>query len=203
MSVHDDDNRFESLEAVASEFSKLIPPRVRRRVTTRRAYRIDLEQLENDIHLDFIRQLVLHDWHSLTRRDIVAILWTIVDHQAIKAIEHENRLKRLCPNVSGQRMLETCIPDRPFGDGPEDLVDLEDFLSYLLRTLPQNQQRVFSMKRQGWSNFQISQELHSTIRTVQMILNAIEQTTRNELSKLHRPKSYQLPNNEQRTTRKK
>jgi len=196
MSEHDDGNRFESFEAIAAEFSKLIAPRVRRRVTACRAYRIDLEQLENDIHLCFLLHLVSKDWRSLTRRDVVAILWTIVDHQAIKAIEHENRLKRLRPSVSGKRMLENSVPDPHFGDGPEFLVDLEDFLSYLVQSLPQIDQRVLSMKRQGWGNVHISQELHVPTRTVQMILNAIEQTARSELRKLDRQKSYRLQNNE-------
>ena len=197
MSSHDDDNRFESFETIAAKYSKLISTRVRKRVTACRAYGIDLEQLENDIHLDFIRQLVLHDWRSLARRDMVAILWTIVDHQVIKAIEHEKCSKRFRPDVTGQRIDENCVPDPHFGAAPELEVDLEDFVSYLVQLLSQNHQRVLAMKRQGWSNVQISQGLHMSIRSVQIILNSIEQMTRNELSKLDQPRLIQ--NQEPRT----
>ncbi len=160
-------------EVIVASYTALVTSWLRKMISRSMTPFIDSEALRSKILFHLICELRKIDSRILEAEEIVCICRTITNHNTLDAIKYSKRLKRRCGiryhslvDIDNLRVFSTSLL-------PEVHAEVRELLAGMRVELDADHFAVFELKRLGWANRDIANELEVSIRTIQCRITLI------------------------------
>ena len=203
--THSGENGFLRLDSqsINDQFKALIRYWVKKQLRQPYQSILDVDQIANDSMCDFIARIMKAEDPSAL--DLIGLCRVITVRKVIEAVRRVGRRKRIGASHLKSIVLAIEVRDFHSDSSPADQAATNDMRETVLRSLSLRQQRILTLRIDGWTPDEIAVSCNVSIKTIRRQLNSIATIVRYTRSEFNTdelfsdPKEQRTENREQRT----